>query len=289
MKQIILMKGKEEFCHQKNILFLFLHSRKRSSVVLNNEDDRRRSHHHFLHPSSTNQPSPSNRSRSRSPHHHYATSQFRNKTSPSSPLSSLSREHSSSNIKPDNSKISSHLLPSSFPTFNPLTLSIIERQRLVAAYASLFSSASQTTNYFPNTCDPTIFLNQNSSTLFPNLDSSAMTAALMQREYFINSLRLSQQQQHEKMIERERPTVVNNNVGQMNTTSKTKMERISSINNEEMAKTNPKDAASPLSNSSTSSSSKKSKYIERGKESPSSPSSTQNPDLTSKEESTPSL
>jgi hypothetical protein len=106
----------------------------------------------------------------------------------SSTSSSLSRKSCS-----DNSKISSYSLP-----FDPLTFSIIERQRLSAVYASLFSSASQGKNFLP--------MNNN-----------------IQREQFINSLRLSQQQY-------ERGAILNNNPVK---TLKTKIDQISSRNNEE--------------------------------------------------------
>lgn len=281
-------------------------SRKRSSSVLNNDDDRRNSsHQHLMLPPShltNNNYSSSNRSRSRSPHrslhHHHSSSSssLLNKNSLSSPppppplhsssSSSSSRKRNSPNTKPnllDNSK-SSHPslppptslpavpLPPTFGSFDPLTLSIIERQRLSAAYASLFAAASQQNNYFPINMDPTTFRNNGSSSLFPNLDSSAMTAALMQREHFLNSLRLSQQQQNEQIIERERAAIASINKTSKPTNNVTKMEQTSPKSNEETPRISPKIAISPGSHSSTSSSStssKKAKHVKREKQSPS--------------------
>jgi hypothetical protein len=236
------MKGKQTSYYQKIYFIIFKNSRKRSSAVVTNDTDRRNSH----------------RSRSRSPHP--SLTNLLNKTS------SSSRKHHSSNIS-DDSKTSLHSLSSTFPNFDPLTLSMIERQRLSAAYASLFASASQANQFFPTNIDPTLFRNNKSSNLFPNLDSSAMTAALIQREHFLNSIRLSQQQQHEQIIGRESRTTGNNNATQIHKASKTNK------------------AISPTSISSTSSS-KKIKHIKREEQSLS--PSTQNHDLTSKDESVPS-
>ncbi|CAF0973654.1 unnamed protein product [Adineta steineri] len=286
-------------------------NKKRSSSVLNsNEDDRRNSHHHLMLPPShltnnnNNNYSSLNRSRSRSPHptlhhHNHHSSNFSNKNSSSSPpLHSSSRKRNSPNVKSNNnnnnisdsSKTSHSLpglppvsLPPTFGAFDPLTLSIIERQRLSAAYASLFNSATnpQSNNYFPNNFDPSQFRNNNnnSSNIFPNLDSSAMTAALMQREHFLNSLR----QQQEQIMERERAAAISS----LNKISKQpKIEQLSpKINTEET----PKVATSPGSHSSTSSSSlsstSSSKKIKREKDSSSSsPPTIENSKIKLKEE-----
>jgi len=190
---------------------------------------------------------------------------------------SLSRKSSS-----DNLKTSSHSLPLIFPPVDPLTLSIIERQHLSATYASLFASASHGKNFFPTNIDPMIFRNTNSPSLFTNFDPSGMTAALIQREYFLNSLRLSQQQQ-----QHEHGTIVDNN----NKTLKTKFEQISPTNKEETKRIRLEHATSPTSNSSISSSIK-SKHVKREKQSssPSSIASTnKSHDLTSKGDSFPSI
>jgi hypothetical protein len=259
-----------------------------------------------------NYSSSSNRSRSRSPHpslhHHHssASSSLLNKNSSSSPPllhSSLSsRKHNSPNIKSnisDSSKNSSHPpsllptvpLPPSFGSFDPLTLSIIERQRLSAAYASLFAAASQPNNYFPTNMDPGTFRNNGSSSLFPNLDSSAMTAALMQREHFMNSLRLSQQQQNEQILERERAAVASINRSSKLANNVIKSEQTSPKTNEETTKISPKAATSPGSHSSTSSSSsssssKKAKHVKREEQSDLStvPLTTENTETILKEE-----
>ncbi|CAF1392085.1 unnamed protein product [Rotaria sp. Silwood1] len=307
-------------------------NRKRSSSVLNNDDDRRNSHHHLMLPPShlTNNnysSSSSNRSRSRSPHpslHHHSSSSSsllnKNSSSSSPPssvhLSSSSRKRNSPNIKPhisDNSKNSSSHIPPSLPppglppiplpptfgSFDPLTLSIIERQRLSAAYASLFAAAaasSQPNNYFPGNIDPTTYRNNNgSSNIFPNVDSSAMTAALMQREHFLNSLR----QQQEQILERERVAAVIS-LNKLSKLSSTKIEQSSpKINHDEIPRISPKLGTSPGSHSSTSSSSessKKIKHVKREKQSPSPttiPSTTMNTEIILKDElnneSTPSL
>lgn len=152
---------------------------------------------------------------------------------------------------------------------DPLTLSIIERQRS-AAYASLIAATSQPNNYFPGNIDLASFRNNGSLSLFPNIDSSAMTAAFMQREHFLNSLR----QQQEQIIERERAAVAS-----ISKTSKslinnvTKTEQMSpKTNPEEIPRKSPKVGTSPGSHSTTSSSSessKKIKHVKRDKESPS--------------------
>lgn len=313
------------------IFINFLIFRKRSLSVLNNDDDRRNSHHHLMLPPShltnnnnNNYSSSSNRSRSRSPHpslhhhnnnnnnhHHSSSSSLLNKNS-SSPPSSSSRKRNSPNVKSnisDTSKNSSHppllpppppipSLPPTFGTFDPLTLSIIERQRLSAAYASLFAAASQPNNYFPGNLDPSTFRNNGSSNLFPNLDSSAMTNALMQREHFLNSFR--QQQEH---IERERTAAIisaNKTSKSITSINPPKTERTSPKNSiEEPPRINTKVATSPGSHSSassSSSSSKKFKHVKREKQSssPSIPSTNENTELASvKEEltiqSTPSI
>lgn len=259
--------------------------------------------------------SSSNRSRSRSPHpslhhhHHHSSSSLINKNSSSSPpllhssSSSSSRKRHSPNLKSDTSKTSSHPppivpFPPTFGALDPLTLSMIERQRLQVAYASLFAAASQPNNYFPGNMDPNAFRNNGSSSLFPNLDSSAMTAALMQREHFLNSLR--QQQEH---IERERAAV-----NSLNKTSKSlpppppppppSSTTTTIINPPKIEQTSlkhpteetPKVATSPGSHSSTSSSSsssKKFKHVKRENKSPSPsvPSTNENTEVTIKEES----
>jgi hypothetical protein len=260
--------------------------------------------------------SSSNRSRSRSPHpslhhHHHSSSSSsllnKNSSSPP-PLHSSSRKRNSPNIKSDISKnplpgLPPVPLPPSFGPFDPLTLSIIERQRLTAAYASLFNSASQGNNFFPGHMDPTTFRPNSSSSLFPNLDSSSMTAALMQREHFLNSLR----QHQEQIMERERAAVAS-----LNKTSRllppppplpiptvTKTEQTSpKTNHEEPPRISPKVATSPGSHSSTSSSSsssKKVKHVKRENESspPTVPLNTENTETIVKEESnvelTPSI
>jgi hypothetical protein len=292
-------------------LFIYFNSRKRSSSVLN-DDDRRNSHHHHLmlppsHLTNNNysSSSSSNRSRSRSPHpsqhhhHHHSSSSLLNKnsSSSSSPPSS-SRKRNSPNVKSDPSKTVSHPPPPpTFGSFDPLTLSIIERQRLTAAYASLFANASQPNNYFPVNIDPTIFRNNGSSSLFPNLDSSSMTAVLMQREHFLNSLRQQQEQ-----IERERVAVASINKISKPPTTTTNINplKLEQTSPKILIEEPPKVATSPGSHSSTSSSSsssKKVKHVKREKESspsPSIPSTNENIELTSvKEESnieiTPSI
>jgi hypothetical protein len=256
----------------------------------------------------------SNRSRSRSPHpslhhhhHHHSSSSLINKNSSSSPpllhsSSSLSsRKRHSPNIKSnlsDTSKTSSHppplppppivQLPPTFGGLDPVTLSFIERQRLQAAYASLMAAASQPNNYFPGNLDPNTFRHNGSSSLFPNLDSSAMTAALMQREHFLNSLRQQQEQ-----IERERAAI-----HLLNKTSKPsiplstpKTEQPSPKHpTEETPRISPKVAVSPGSHSSTSSSSsssKKFKHVKRETKSPSPivPPMNENAEVILKEES----
>ncbi|CAF4832240.1 unnamed protein product [Rotaria socialis] len=211
-------------------------------------------------------------------------------SSSSSHLSSSSRKRNSPNMKSnlsDNSKNSSHpplplpsslppaglppmSLPPTFGSFDPLTLSIIERQRLSAAYASLFAVAPQPNNYFPGNIDPTTFRNNGSSNIFSNVDSSAMTAALMQREHFLNSLR----QQQEQTIERERAAVASiNKVSKSLTSNGLKTEQTSpKTNSEETSGISPKLGTSPGSQStisSSSESSKKLKHVKREKESPS--------------------
>ena len=248
----------------------------------NVDDDRRTTHHHLMHPPLSHATNSinysSNRSRSRSPHrsihqHHSSSSSLLTKTSSSSssspPSHSSSRKRSSPHIKSDNSKNSSHppspLIPLA-PTFgalDPLTLSIIERQRLSAAYASL------TNNFFPSNIDAAA-----AAMYRPNVDSSAMTAALMQREHFLQSLR-----QQQEFIERERAAVAS----MTKSSSKVNQHKIEQI-------TSPKPAVSPssTSNSSSSSSSKKVKHVKREHDS-SSPSATvpstkENIEITPKEE-----
>ncbi|CAF1485485.1 unnamed protein product [Adineta ricciae] len=257
-------------------------NKKRSSSVLNNDDDRRSSSssHLMLPPShlaNANYSSSSNRSRSRSPHpslhhqHHHHSSNFLTKTSLSSPpLHSSSRKRHSPTVKSanisDTSKSSASGLPSlplppTFGALDPLTLSMIERQRLSAAYASLFNAASNSSpnNFFPSNLDSSTFRPNGSPNLFPNLDSSVMTAALMQREHFLNSIR----QQHEQINGRERAAPAS-----MSKTSKpsSKPEQITT---DETPRVSPKVSTSPGSHSSTSSSSRSSKKVKREKDSPS--------------------
>jgi hypothetical protein len=255
-----------------------------------------------------NYSSSSNRSRSRSPHpslhhhhHHHSSSSLLNKnsSSPPPPLHSSSRKRNSPNMKSDISKNSSHPpppiipLPPTFGAFDPLTLSIIERQRLSAAYASLFAAASQPNNFFPGNLDGTTFRHNGSSSLFPNLDSSSqMTAALMQREHFLNSLRQQQEQ-----IERERAAIAS-----INKSSKSiptihppvKTEQTSpKVSIEEPPRISPKVITSPGSHSSTSSSSSSSKKVKHVKREKELSSPNENTEITLKEElnieSTPSI
>ena len=143
------------------------------------------------------------------------------------------------------------------------------------------AAASQPNNYFPGNVDPNTFRNPtNSSSLFPNLDSSAMTAALMQREHFLNSLRQQQEQ-----IERERAAI----------NSLTKAPKPPPPKTEQPIEDTPKVAASPGSHSSTSSSSSSSKKLkhvkrEEGKSPspnapPPPPPTNENSEATMKEES----
>ncbi|CAF0843050.1 unnamed protein product [Adineta ricciae] len=257
-------------------------NKKRSSSVLNNDDDRRSSSHLMLPPAhlaNANYSSSSNRSRSRSPHpsvhhqHHHHSSNFLTKTSSSSPPShSSSRKRHSPTIKSanisDTSKSSSSGLPSlplppTFGALDPLTLSMIERQRLSAAYASLFNAAanSSSNNFFPPNLDSPTFRPNGSPNLFPNLDSSAMTAALMQREHFLNSIR----QQHEQINGRERAALAS-----MSKTLKSSS-KSEQITTDETPRISPKVSTSPGSHSSTSSSSRSSKKVKREKDSPSPP------------------
>ncbi|UJR34194.1 hypothetical protein I4U23_021600 [Adineta vaga] len=285
-------------------------NKKRSSSVLNNNDDDRRSssHHHLmLPPSHLTNPnySSSHRSRSRSPHrslhhqhqhhHHHSSSNVSNKTSSSSPpLHSSSRKRHSPNVKSsalsDISKTSLHPssglpsipLPPTFGALDPLTLSIIERQRLSAAYASLFNAGtnSLSNNFFPGNLDSPAFRTNGSSNLFPNLDSSAMTAALMQREHFLNSIR----QQQEQINERERAAT--SSLNKSSKISSVKPERTSpKTASDESSRISPKVSTSPGSHSSTSSSSRSSKKLKRENDSPSPP--TEPIEMKLKEESTP--
>ena len=283
-----------------NFVFVFLiyfNSKRRSLSVLNNDDDRRNSHHHLMLPPSHLTNSSSNRSRSRSPHpslhhhhhHHHASSSssLLNKNSSSSPpspshLTSSSRKHNSPNIKSstsDTSKNSSHPsappppplptgLPSvphppTFGSLDPLTLSIIERQRLSAAYTSLYGSISQPNNFFPGNIDPTAIRNNSPSNLFPIVDSSTMAAALMQREHFLNTLR----QQQEQIIGRDRAAVTSAaKSSKSSTINMLKTEQKSpKMNAEEISRISPKPRTSPGSHSSTSSSSESSKKIKHSK------------------------
>ena len=134
----------------------------------------------------------SNRSRSRSPHrsvHPYPLSMnVQNKSSSPPP----SRKRTSPTVKStpmeNNQKTPSHFAPT-FAGLDPLMMSMIERQRFSAsaAYASLFGAPPGSANV------PSNFLPPN---LFAHLDaSSAMSAAMMQREHFLNSLRTSHQEQ----------------------------------------------------------------------------------------------
>lgn len=217
-----------------------------------------------------------------------------NKTSSSSsspPLShSSSRKRTSPNIKSEPSKPSLHPpsapivpLPPNLGAFDPLTLSMIERQRLTAAYASLFAGVSQANNFFPGNVDPSTFRNHNnssSSTPFPTLDPSAMTTALMQREHFLNSLR-----QQQELIEHERATH-NSSTKSSSKSLTTKSEQISpKISTEETPRISPKVSTSPGSHSSTSSSSSSSKKLKHVKREHSSPSTNENLDMKPKEES----
>ena len=164
---------------------------------------------------------------------------------------------------------------------------MIERQRLTAAYASLFAGVSQANNFFPGNVDPSTFRNHtnSSSTLFPTLDPSAMTTALMQREHFLNSLR-----QQQELIEHERATH-NSLTKSASKPSIMKSEQISPKTSiEETPRISPKVTASPGSHSSTSSSSSSSKKIKHVKRehpspSPSNPSTNENLDIKPKEES----
>ena len=140
------------------------------------------------HLANANYSSSSNRSRSRSPHpslhhqHHHHSSNFLTKTSSSSPpLHSSSRKRHSPTMKSANisdiSKSSSSGLPSlplppTFGALDPLTLSMIERQRLSAAYASLFNAAasSSSNNFFPPNLDSSTFRPNGSPNFFPNVD-----------------------------------------------------------------------------------------------------------------------
>lgn len=305
-----LTKKPDEINHNSNH-----NEKKRSSSVLTNVDDDRRNghhHHHAMHPPSSHGTNStnysSNRSRSRSPHRsihqHNSSSSLLNKTSSSScssppSHSSSSRKRLSPHMKSDNnSKNSSHPpsplipLPPTFGAFDPLTLSIIERQRLSAAYASLIANASQTNNFYPANIDPTTIYRPNgTSNVFTNVDSSAMTAALMQREHFLNSLR-----QQQEFIERERAAVasMNKNISKSSISNQQKIEQITSPKNsiDDSIKPSPKPAISPSSHSSTSnssSSSKKVKHVEREQDSlsPSAtvPSTKENFEITPKEES----
>jgi len=179
-------------------------------------------------------------------------------------------------ISSDNSKICSDSLQSTISTFHPLTLSIIERQRLSAAYVSLFTSLSQENNFFPRNFDPIIFVNDNSSNLFSNLDPSSMTNILIQHQHFIHSLSLSQQLN----IQRERQTIGKKNLIQIKKSLKNKFEQISSRNKKEIKRIkleNTKSNSSP-------SSSIKSKHVKREKS-----LSIQTDHFISKEESIPSI
>lgn len=197
-----------------------------------------------------------------------------NKTSSSPP-----RKRNSPNIKSESSKPSLHPPPPNLGAFDPLTLSMIERQRLTAAYASLFAGVSQANNFFPGNVDPSTFrnhTNSSSSTLFPTLDPSAMTTALMQREHFLNSLR-----QQQELIEHERSLTKS-----ISKSFLTKSEQISPKNsNEETPRISPKVTTSPGSHSSTSSSSSSSKKIKHVKREHPSPSTNENLDIKPKEES----
>jgi hypothetical protein len=122
--------------------------------------------------------------------------------------------------------------------------------------------------------------------MFPNLDSSAMTAVLMQREHFLNSLRQQQEQ-----IERERAAIASiNKISKSTTINPPKIEQTSPKTSiEETPRISPKVSTSPGSHSSTSSSSsssKKIKHVKREKKSPSPsvPSTNENTEITLKEE-----
>ncbi len=260
------------------------------------------------HLTNNNYSSSSNRSRSRSPHpslhhhhHHHSSSSLLNKNSSSPPpLHSSSRKRNSPNMKSnlsDSSKNSSHPpppiipLPPTFGAFDPLTLSIIERQRLSAAYASLFAAASQPNNFFPGNLDPSTFRNNGSSSLFQNLDSSSMTTALMQREHFLNSLRQQQEQ-----IERERAAIasINKSSKSITTQNHLKTEQTSpKVSIEEPPRISPKVVTSPGSHSSTSSSSSSSKKVKHVKREKELSSPNENTEIKLKEElnieSTPSI
>lgn len=255
------------------------------------------------HLTNSNNSSSSHRSRSRSPHpslHHSSSSSsnLSNKNSFSPPSSSSSRKRNSPIIKStqsDNFKTSSHSsslpsvsIPPNFSGFDPLTLSMFER-RLPAAYASLFGVPPSANNFLLQNFDPTTFRSNGSSNIYPNLDSSsAMAAALIQREHFLNSLRLSQQEQN---FERERAAVL-----AANKTSKVngiKIEQTSPKVSEESVRISPKVITSPGSHSSASSSSqsslsKKSPHVKRVKQSSSPSSATlsnENQEITLKQES----
>ena len=148
---------------------------------------------------------------------------------------------------------------------------------------------SQQNNYFPGNIDPNTFRNNGSSSLFPNLDSSAMTAALMQREHFLNSIRQQQEQ-----IERERAALHSlhktSKPVPLTAVPKTEQSSPKQVVEEPPPRISPKVATSPgshSSNSSTSSSSKKCKHVKRETKSPSptvSPTN-ENSEVTTKEES----
>ena len=138
----------------------------------------------------------SNRSRSRSPHrsvHPYPLSMnVQNKSS--SPPPPPSRKRTSPTVKStpieNNHKTPSHFAPT-FAGLDPLMRSMIERQRFSAsaAYASLFGAPLGSANVRNNFLPPNLFAHL-------DLDaSSAMSAAMMQREHFLNSLRTSHQEQ----------------------------------------------------------------------------------------------
>ena len=182
----------------------------------------------------------SNRSRSRSPHrsvHPYPLPMnVQNKSSSSPPRKRTSPTVKSTPME-NNQKTPSHFAPT-FAGLDPLMMSMIDRQRFSAsaAYASLFGAPPGSANV------PSNFLPPN---LFAHLDaSSAMSAAMMQRDHFLNSLRTSHQEQVLSALSTKK--------------SSEDSSRISP----------PKVATSPGSHSSTSSSSsKKSSHVKRLKSS----------------------
>ena len=199
----------------------------------------------------------SNRSRSRSPHrshHPYPLSMNVQNKSSSPPLP---RKRTSPTVKsnpPENNHKPSPHFPPAFAGLDPLTVSMIERQRLSAAYASLFGVPPGSGNVPGNFLPPNLFAHMDAS--------SAMSAALMQREHFLNSLRTSHQEQVLSSLSTKKSS-------------------------EESSRISPKVATSPGSHSSTSSSSssKKSSHVKRLKSSSSPTLSTEHQESTGKSES----